>query len=346
MRLIGGIKKYAPVNWQFILLVNFSEGEHFAHIPEGVELHVLGDLRSKALFQALIAQAKALHPDVVICCMGRQLFQWYLAAKLSGVRSKMVIIQAVPVVLPAYSRFKNWLRRVSMRCLYAKADAVVCVSDAVRGSVQELSPILSRKAQRIYNPVFDDSILSLAEEKSEIFKSYEGLNAVAVGRLNVQKDYGTMIRAAARVVKVKPNFHLHILGGGEQALEMQRLVEQLGIENHVIFHGYVANPYPYLKQADLFVMSSLWEGLPNAMVEALALGTKVVSADCIAGPREILDGGKYGGLVRPGDAEGLAEGMLRELVENRKQCELIERGRFYSVENSAKYYLSLIEAMA
>lgn len=341
MRLIGGIQKYAPDDWTFILLVNFSEGEHFSHVPKGVQLHVLGDLHGASLYRALRHKSIELKPDVVVCCMGRQLLQWFLSTCFTAVCSKVIVIQAVPVMLSAYSRIKNTVRSLFMRSLYPRADAVVCVSDAVLATVQQLNAALARKAQRIYNPVFDETMPALADSKVQVFDGYSGVNAVAVGRLNVQKDYGTMIRSVAEVIKVLPQFHLHILGCGELLEPMQVLAAELGVQDRVVFHGYVANPYPYLKQADLFVMSSLWEGLPNAMVEALALGTKVVSTDCIAGPDEILASGEYGQLVKLGDHQAFAQAILTEIKQAREPQMLAQRGRYYSVENSAKAYISL-----
>jgi len=345
MRLIGGIQKYAPSDWSFTLLVNFSEGEHFEHVPEGVHLQVLGDLKGFSLYRSLRSKAVELKPDVVVCCMGRQLLQWLLATCFVSIRSKVIVIQAVPVMLSAYGKLKNTMRSQLMRWLYPKASAVVCVSDAVLATVQKLNAPLAKKAQRIYNPVFDDSMLTLANAQPQIFGNFIGVNAVAVGRMNVQKDYGTMLRAAAKVIKTLPQFHLHILGGGELLQPMQVLARELGVQDHVIFHGYVANPYPYLKQADLFVMSSLWEGLPNSMVEALALGTKVVSTDCIAGPNEILAKGEYGQLVNTGDHQAFAQAVLTEIKQVRDLQVLAQRGRYYSVENSAKAYIKLAKEL-
>ena len=342
MRLIGGIKKYAPTGWQFTLIVNFSKGEHFEHIPAGVECIVLGDLTGQYLIRALRNQAKIIQPDVVICCMGRQLLQWWFSTRWLTCKNKVIVIQAVPVKLAAYSTLKNHIRTAFMAWLYPKANAVVCVSDAVKTSVQSLNGKLYKLASRIYNPVFDNSMLTLAEVESSVFGGYSGFNAVAVGRLNVQKDYGTMIRAVALVLQQRPDFYLHILGGGELLPSFTTLAKKLDIADRIIFHGYVQNPYPYLAQANLFVMSSLWEGLPNAMVEALALGKPVVSTNCIAGPAEILDNGRYGQLTELNSPQAFAKAIEQEIAIERNTQELCARGQYYSVENSSRAYITLI----
>jgi glycosyltransferase involved in cell wall biosynthesis len=232
-----------------------------------------------------------------------------------------------------------------MRFFYPKASIIVCVSDAVKESLQSLSLKLLTKTIRIYNPVFDDSMIKLANKENNPYSKFSGINAVAVGRLSIQKDYRTMISAVKKIVQKEPDFFLHILGDGELFSELTLLVNELELENHIIFHGYIANPYPYLMHSDLFLMSSLWEGLPNAMVEALALGTQVVSTDCIAGPNEILNQGQYGTLVPTKDIHQFSQAILSELSFERSKISLVERGRSFSVDNSAKAYIKLLRSL-
>jgi len=345
MRLIDGINKNSPKDWHIILLVNFSEGEHFIDVPEGITLHVIGDLKGFKLLSYLRNYTSHHRPNVVISCMGRQFLQWLFANIFIRFSVKTIVIQAVPATLSAYSVLKNKIRTNMMRYFYPKASIVVCVSDAVRESLQFLSLKLSNKTIRIYNPVFDSAMIELAEKESNPFGKLNVINAVAVGRLNIQKDYITMIYSVKQIIQHKPNFLLHILGNGELLNELRSLVSDIEVENHIIFHGYVPNPYPYLKHADLFLMSSLWEGLPNAMVEALALGTQVVSTDCIAGPREILNDGQYGTLVPTKNINQFSKAILRELSIERCEDSLIKRGRSFSVNNSSKSYIKLCQTL-
>ena len=345
MRLIDGIKKNSPRDLEIILLVNFSKGEHFIDIPDGVALHVMGDLKGLRLAYYLRNFANIHRPDVVVFCMGRQFLQWLFACIFIKFSVKTILIQAVPAILSAYSNLKNKIRINMMRFFYPKASIIVCVSDAVKESLQSLSLKLLTKTIRIYNPVFDDSMIKLANKENNPYSKFSGINAVAVGRLSIQKDYKTMISAVKKIVRKEPDFFLHILGDGELFSELTLLVNELELENHIIFHGYIANPYPYLMHSDLFLMSSLWEGLPNAMVEALALGTQVVSTDCIAGPNEILDQGQYGTLVPTKDIHQFSQAILSELSLERSKISLVERGRSFSVDNSAKAYIKLLRSL-
>jgi len=108
-----------------------------------------------------------------------------------------------------------------------------------------------------------------------------------------------------------------ILGEGPEREPLEKLVKALGLAEDIALPGVVSNPYQYLTNADLFVLSSSYEGLPTVLVEAMACGCPVVSTDCPSGPREILDGGRYGRLVPVGDIQSLADAMLRSLDEDK-----------------------------
>ena len=106
---------------------------------------------------------------------------------------------------------------------------------------------------------------------------------------------------------------LMIVGGGPLEADLRRLTGSLGLIDDVIFTGFQADPWPYYASADLFVLSSNYEGYPLVVVEAMRSGLPVVATDCESGPREILDGGRFGRLVAVGDEQALAEAMQAEL---------------------------------
>jgi glycosyltransferase involved in cell wall biosynthesis len=146
------------------------------------------------------------------------------------------------------------------------------------------------------------------------------LHLVTVGRLAPQKGHDILLHALKDVVHAHGwSAHLTILGQGPLDQELQRLAATLGLADRVAFLGYQANPYPYIQQADLFVLPSRYEGLPNALIEALALGTPVLAADCPTGPREVLEDGRLGELVAPGDPQALAMAIAR-CAGQREAC--------------------------
>jgi len=137
---------------------------------------------------------------------------------------------------------------------------------------------------------------------------------LSVGRLSPDKDQESLLRAFAKVRR-DLDCRLLILGEGDDRPKLERLVQELGLTDDVSLPGFSANPYPYYRRAAAFALSSVHEGLPTALLEALALGVPIVSTDCQSGPREILDGGRHGLLVEPGNVAALAEALRSALVD-------------------------------
>ena len=194
----------------------------------------------------------------------------------------------------------------------------------------------------IPNPVITEEMAELARQPVEHPWLQPGQLPVvlASGRYTRQKDFPTLIRAFARVRAQYP-CRLIILGrGSREALDDYRhLAAELGVVDDISFPGFVANSYAYTARARLFVLSSIWEGSPNVLTEALALGVPVVATDCPSGPREILRDGQYGPLVVMGDVDGLARAMLDVLRSPPDADFLRQAVAAYHVDVSAQAYL-------
>jgi glycosyltransferase involved in cell wall biosynthesis len=139
---------------------------------------------------------------------------------------------------------------------------------------------------------------------------------------------------------------LVILGEGAWREQLTDLAAALGVAADVDLPGFAANPYPYLASASVFALSSAWEGSPNVLTEAMALGTPVVATDCPSGPREILAGGRFGPLVPVGDAPALAAGLAAALAAPLAPDELRAAVRDYDALRSAERYLALLDRVA
>jgi glycosyltransferase involved in cell wall biosynthesis len=165
---------------------------------------------------------------------------------------------------------------------------------------------------------------------------------LAVGRLTVEKDYPTLIKAFS-ILSEKNNFRLIILGEGKKRSELESLIKRLELQEKIDLPGFTRNPYVYMRNCDIFVLSSATEGFPNTLIEAMACGTPVVSTDCPSGPREILDNGKFGKLVKVGDEKSLAEAILETIKNPLSSEELINRVREkFSLKEAIKKYLDII----
>jgi glycosyltransferase involved in cell wall biosynthesis len=133
-----------------------------------------------------------------------------------------------------------------------------------------------------------------------------------------------------------------ILGEGELHAELQDLAESLGLNaEDFCLHGFVDNPFAYLARCGVFVLSSRWEGLPNVLIQALACGAPVVSTDCHSGPAEILENGKWGRLVRVGDAQALFLAM-HDKLDQTNHPDVASRAAYFSVERATDEYLRIL----
>jgi glycosyltransferase involved in cell wall biosynthesis len=231
-----------------------------------------------------------------------------------------------------------------MRVLYKRTKAVVTVSKGVAEDLKSLG-LNSKNFKVIYNPMDIADIKKKAKEdpKHEWLENKSQPILLGVGRLTYQKDFAMLIKAFSKICK-NTDARLIILGEGEERKNLQKLVNKLGLQDHVDMPGFVDNPYAYMSKAEVFVLSSRYEGFGNVLVEAMACGTPVVSTNCPVGPSEILDKGKYGKLVPVGDVEAMEKAII-ETLHNLKLSadELQKRASHFSVERATDRYLQLID---
>lgn len=179
--------------------------------------------------------------------------------------------------------------RTISRLLYPHAKKVVSVTRTIEHTLK--NDLELKNTTAIYNSIDSDfasekSEEPLADEYQQLFKSSPVL--ISAGRLIQQKGQWHLIRAFSEVVKKHPDAILIILGEGEYRSKLEKLIKDSGLENNVHLIGNQANVYQFLSRADIFIFSSLWEGMPNTMLEALSVGLPIISTDCVSGPREII----------------------------------------------------------
>lgn len=225
---------------------------------------------------------------------------------------------------------------------YPWADAIVAVSDGVADDLAGTVGLPRERITTIYNPVLTEEDSARSEQTGHPWFA-EGAPPVVLGagRLEDQKDFPTLLRAFARVRRQCPA-RLIILGEGRRRAELESLAVRLQIAADVDLRGWVDNPYDYMRQAAVFVLSSIHEGLPNVLLEALACGCPVVSTDCPSGPAEILAQGRYGALVPSGDDATLAEAIVATLAAPPERAALQARARQFSAEIAVERYLKVL----
>jgi glycosyltransferase involved in cell wall biosynthesis len=228
------------------------------------------------------------------------------------------------------------------RLLYPKAHFIVAVSKAVATDAK-IYFRLAQEVHVIYNPVITNELrsLSLAPILHPFYQQEGEFVILSVGRLTVQKDFETLLQAFA-ILRQKLPCKLVILGEGEELQKLQRLTHELNIFTHVDFIGFVNNPYPFFLHSDVLVSSSQCEGLPTVIIEALAVGTKVVATDCPGGSSEILGAGRFGALVPMQDPEALSSAIYETLLAPEVGDLLKERAKSFTAFASARQYIRLM----
>jgi glycosyltransferase involved in cell wall biosynthesis len=237
---------------------------------------------------------------------------------------------------------QRWLRCLPLRRAYARVDHIVAVSEGVAQDTVHLTGVPPERISVIRNPVITPRMLELAQAPApEEFAAGDAPVILGAGRLTEQKDFATLLRAFALVRGRRPA-RLIILGEGGKRAALTTLANELGMSGVVSMPGHVDNPYAYMAHANLFVLSSRWEGSPNVLTEALALGTPVVATDCPSGPREILRGGAVAPLVPVGDVQALAQAMLAALDRPSPPELLRAAASEYTQAASGQRYLEVL----
>lgn len=236
---------------------------------------------------------------------------------------------------------KGWVLRMINPMLWWRADALTCVSEDM---VEQYRKMFGRvRHQAAYNVIVDSSLERLKTEivEEEWFRDQSVPVVVSAGRLAPEKGFDRLIEAFALTLK-STYARLVILGDGPERDKLERRIAELGIANEVRLLGFRNNPYKYFYNSRVFVLSSIVEGLPNVLVEALACGCSVVSTDCPTGPREVLQDGLYGRLVPTNDTGKLADAILGALEETRDSRSKLEFLYPFTVQAVVQRHLSLL----
>ncbi|WP_189089773.1 glycosyltransferase [Deinococcus ruber] len=276
--------------------------------------HALGRVPASLLEQARKA-------DVIVGTV--ELMPTYFAALAGAWTGKPVIGWVRNSMDYTFSEQPIWHRWLS-RWLYRRLPRLVFVSHGTKQTLRRLQLLNEAQLSVVYNPV-DVARVQL--------KQYDALpewasfmhrhpTIVAVGRLVRQKGFDVLIRAHAALRQRGSAQHLLIVGEGHLRRSLEMLAAELGVSDSVHLPGHVQNPYPLMRHAAVFALSSNWEGFGGVVVEAMACGTPVVATDCPSGPAEILEDGRYGLLVPPNDPQALSGALEQVLSTPALQQEL------------------------
>lgn len=325
-----------------ILTDGNSNDPDFSALPEGLEVIKLPRINMHHFIRPfinayqLLKYFRQIKPDAILGVRHDATIIASLAWKLNGRKGRFVIRDINPITKTLN---RNAVMVAMIKSAYRSASAVIANSDDVAQALREKNWLPAEKIHKIDNPVLTKSFY----KKAQMEVSDPWLDAsssplvITIGRLDKMKDQATLIRAFA-LVRAKTEARLMLVGDGPERPTLRKLVKDLKLEESVALPGAMQNPYPYLKRAAVFVLSSKYEGFGNVLVEALSLGKPVVSSACTGGPAYILQSGKFGSLFPVGDHEALAQQILLALAKQQDPEPLIRRSKDFSAEVIAGAY--------
>jgi glycosyltransferase involved in cell wall biosynthesis len=302
--------------WSVDLVVAEEGGPLLREVSPRVRLVGLGASHVTRSVVPFASYLRRNRPDAVLTAMTHANLAAIAAVTISGIHTRLVVTehQHLSTSLAGSAARRERLFPLLIRLLYPRAARVVAVSHGVADDLAERTMLPRSMISVEKNPIRIEELRALGRvpPRHAWFEQGEPPVILGVGRLTRQKDFGTLVRAFGRVHDGR-RVRLMLLGEGEERPMLEALVSSLGLAEDVQIMGFVPNPYPYYGAASLFVLSSLWEGLPTVLLEAMAFGLPIVSTDCPSGPKEILEGGRLGGLVPTEDPSALAQAIATAL---------------------------------
>jgi len=326
---------------EFVLMRR--EGDLIPLLGSSISIVDLNVDRIKDAVLPLAAYLRKFQPQVVLAAMWPLTSAAVLAWVLSYRKAKLFLSEHEHLTSSYIERGRakpSYLKNL-IRFSYPFASGVVAVSRGVREDLCELGNLPEHLVRVIHNPaaIGIASHQEAAPVKAQLWGGGVEFHILTVGRLAPQKDHSTLIKAFALLPKGM-NAKLVILGEGPLRAELEALVTQLKLDDRVLLPGFMIDPYPWFRSADLFVLSSLWEGFANVIVEAFECGLPVVSTNCPSGPAEILEDGRFGRLVPVSDPAALSAAIAESLYISHNKAALKHRAQDFSVRKISDEYLA------
>lgn len=335
---------YAAQGYEVVLLAFKATGPYVNQIDQRVRLIDLNSRTRYVLFKLRRALKKE-HPTHILSVIRSSNILLGLCG-LFWKNSRLVFREANTINgVIAMPPLRRLIYKVLMRLAYSRADRIIANSDDTKQDLIRHWIVPQRRINVIGNPVLPPDYEQLANEAVDHPWLLEPQLKVilSVGRLHRQKNHAMLIGAFAKLTNDMDNLRLIILGEGEERKNLLALANELGVGEKMEIVPFRTNPYPFYKNADLFVLTSDWEGFGNVLVEAMACGTPVISTDCPGGPRTILDNGRFGALVPVGDVDALVRAIVTLVDSETYNAEMLRsHSSRYAIAWIANHYMAAL----
>jgi glycosyltransferase involved in cell wall biosynthesis len=316
--------------------------KYVQEVPDNVQIKQLATTHAILGLPQLIWRLLSETPDVVFTSNERMTRLMYYARRFSYTKTALVA-HVHNFYGTAFKRLSDKKRHKRIRRLariYPMIDAVIAVSKGVAKDFSELTGMPLEKISVIYNPVVTPDLEQLSHES--IPEEMGDQTIVSVGRLTYQKNIPLLIRVFIKLRK-QQLCQLVIVGDGEELEAIQQMVEECDYRSDILLLGHRSNPFPYMKKAKVFALTSIYEGFGNVVVEALACGTPVVSTNC-GGPEEILATPEQGLIINQNDESGFVKALSEKLKDESDPAALMNYARDnFSVDIATQEHLLLLQ---
>ncbi|NAW11580.1 glycosyltransferase [Halomonas sp. D1-1] len=327
-------------NVEFVLMQ--ANGELLQEAKRSFPVVDLDCHRSRVLPLALARYLRQRSPDALIAAMWPLTVIAPVAARLSRHRCRVLVSEhgMLSGEYGDWGRLHRTFLRASTAVGYRLAQQRIGVSSGLVRDMASLAGMSTADFQVIHNPVppRPEPSVEAIEAAEALWSTPAGGRILTVGTMKAVKNHPLLLRAFAKLER--QDARLMFVGDGQGRAALLSLARELGIENRVILAGFHSDPTPFYQTADLFALSSNYEGFGNVIVEAMACGTPVVSTDCPSGPAEILDQGRYGRLVPVGDVNAMTTAFSAALDEPTDTERLRARAADFHPTRAAKAYLN------
>lgn len=339
---------FAEQGYDVDLVLGRATGPYLEELSPQVRVVDLGVRRFAAAVLPLARYLREARPRAVFSALDYVNVVTLLARAASRVDVRVVVSErnTLSQAVAHTTSLRTRCLPVLLRWAYRHADAVAAVSQGVADDLARTCRLDQGSVHVLNNPVVTPDMDRMRRAAvTHPWLAHRSLPVVlAVGRLVPQKDFALLIEAFATVRRTHPA-RLVILGDGPLRADLERLADSLGLADDVSLPGFCANPYPSMARADVFVLSSQWEGSPGVLIEAMSCGVPVVATDCPSGPREILADGAHGRLVAVGDRTGLCAAIV-DAIEGRVPKPAPESWAPYVQDTVVQAHLELLGVTA
>ena len=276
--------------------------------PSNVTLIKLPVKKTRYAHFSVLKVIKNMRPDIVFSSWSRSnllllSIKWFLPKKTN------IVIREPNLPsfsLPVFQQRKIY--ELLYKILYRKANLIICQSKQMKLELITFFTVPESKLHIIHNMLPIADIQAKADEGNLEIDVYSS-DVIACGRLEYQKGFDILIESFVDVIKLNPSARLIIFGEGKERNNLETTIDKFGLQGSVLMPGSIKNPFKYMKRCGVYVSSSRWEGLPNAVLEAMACGANIVASDCPGATNEIIKHGKNGWLVSVNDTNGLSKGI-------------------------------------